>query len=96
MAKVPSRHGKEWSNTEISRLPPNWQTETSPTRLIALKLKRTPGAVYSKASDEGIGLKPTNQEALQQTKVTRRATGRCFEFCRHSLEPVATIRVGEY
>jgi len=33
----------------------------TPTRVIGLKLGRTPGAVYTKASEKNISLKPTNQ-----------------------------------
>jgi hypothetical protein len=33
----------------------------TPTRIIAFKLGRTENAVRSKASEEGISLKPTNQ-----------------------------------
>jgi hypothetical protein len=35
--------------------------QNTPTRVIGLKLGRTEGAVRTKASDEGISLKPTNQ-----------------------------------
>lgn len=34
---------------------------STPTRVIGLKLGRTPEAVQQKASTEGISLKPTNQ-----------------------------------
>jgi hypothetical protein len=33
----------------------------TPTRVIGLKLGRTPAAVSSKASQKGVSLKPTNQ-----------------------------------
>jgi hypothetical protein len=33
----------------------------TPTRVAGLKLGRTEGAVYKKASEEGISLAPTNQ-----------------------------------
>jgi hypothetical protein len=35
--------------------------QNTPTRVIALKLDRTPGAVQAKASEEKISLKPVNQ-----------------------------------
>lgn len=40
----------------------------TPTRVIALKLGRTPAAVYKKASDEAVGLKPTNQSPYNRQK----------------------------
>ena len=35
--------------------------ENTPTRVMGLKLMRTPGAIYAKASAIGLSLKPTNQ-----------------------------------
>jgi hypothetical protein len=35
--------------------------QNTPTRVIGLKMGRTEDAVYAKASDERISLKPTNQ-----------------------------------
>jgi hypothetical protein len=35
--------------------------ENTPTRVVGFKLGRTEGAVYNKASQEGISLAPTNQ-----------------------------------
>lgn len=52
--------GKNWSGKEVSELRQLAKGDT-PTRIIGLKLGRTPGAVESKASQEGISLKPTNQ-----------------------------------
>lgn len=60
MAKKPGNHKKSWSPTEVRKLE-KLASENTPTRVIGLKLGRTPGAVSSKASEEGISLKPTNQ-----------------------------------
>lgn len=60
MAKKPANHGKAWSNQEVKQLE-SLAEKNTPTRIIALKLDRTENAVQSKASDEGISLKPTNQ-----------------------------------
>jgi hypothetical protein len=60
MAKKPSNHGKSWSNQEVKQLE-NLAEKNTPTRVIGLKLGRTEDAVQSKASAEGISLKPTNQ-----------------------------------
>jgi hypothetical protein len=35
--------------------------EKTPTRVMALKLVRTPAAIYNKAQELGISLKPTNR-----------------------------------
>jgi len=42
--------------------------QNTPTRVIGLKLGRTPEAVRSKASDESISLKPTNQSPYNRRK----------------------------
>jgi hypothetical protein len=35
--------------------------ENTPTRVIGLKMGRTPEAIYKKAAAEGVSLKPVNQ-----------------------------------
>lgn len=60
MAKKPVNHGKSWSSSDVQKLR-DLADGNTPTRIMALKLKRTEDAVYSKASDEGVSLKPTNQ-----------------------------------
>ena len=60
MAERPSNHGKDWTAGDLKQLEKLTQQNT-PTRVIALKLGRTPGAVAQKASFEGISLKPANQ-----------------------------------
>jgi hypothetical protein len=52
--------GNQWTPGEVRQLRELAQDNT-PTRVIGLKLGRTPGAVQTRASDEGISLKPTNQ-----------------------------------
>jgi hypothetical protein len=67
VAKKPANSGKPWTGSEIKQL----QTlvkQNTPTRVIALKLKRTPEAVYAEASNEGISLKPTNQSPYNRRK----------------------------
>lgn len=53
MAKTPTNHGKEWSNREISDLQ-QLADQNTPTRVIGLKLGRTPDAVRAKAAEEHI------------------------------------------
>jgi hypothetical protein len=60
MNKSTRNSGKSWSPAEVSTLRKLADGNT-PTRVIGLKLGRTPGAVQNKASAEDISLKPTNQ-----------------------------------
>lgn len=60
MAKLPSNHGKPWTKPQVSQLKDLAKGNT-PTRIIALKMQRTPDAIQAKASDANISLKPTNQ-----------------------------------
>ena len=67
MAKVPANHGKHWSTGEILQLK-QLAKENTPTRVIGLKVGRTPDAVQQKASQENISLKPTNQSPYNRRK----------------------------
>ena len=67
MAKTPANNGKEWSNKDVSTLK-DLAKHNTPTRVIALKMARTPDAISSKASTEGISLKPTNQSPYNRKK----------------------------
>jgi hypothetical protein len=60
VAKTPANHGKDWSAADMQQLRREVKQNT-PTRVLALHLKRTPAAVQQKASQDGISLKPTNQ-----------------------------------
>ncbi len=60
MTKAPTNHRAEWTSSDVKQLRQLVRANT-PTRVMALKLKRTPAAVYQKASTEGISLKPANQ-----------------------------------
>jgi hypothetical protein len=60
MAKTPSNHGKVWSPTEVALLR-DLAAKNTPTRVMGIKLHRTPEAVRDKASDKGISLRPWNQ-----------------------------------
>jgi hypothetical protein len=67
MAKEPKNTGKEWTPKETHRLEELAQQNT-PTRVIALKMERSEGAIRSKASEEKISLKPTNQSPYNRKK----------------------------
>ena len=60
MTKAPKNHGKPWTGTDVKALKDLAKGNT-PTRVIGLKLGRTPDSVQGKASSEGVSLKPTNQ-----------------------------------
>ena len=60
MPKKPENHKKNWSSKDIKELN-KLAAGNTPTGLIAYDLRRTKEAVYKKASEEGISLKPTNQ-----------------------------------
>lgn len=51
--------GKEWTPEEIKELQ-HLANQDTPTPVIGLKLGRTPAAIYSRASEEGISLMPPN------------------------------------
>ena len=67
MAKYNRNSGKEWKPAEVSALRKLADGNT-PTRVIGLKLGRTPQAVYTKASEKGITLGPTNQSPYNRSK----------------------------
>lgn len=67
MAKKPANNGKPWSNTNVEQLHKLAKGNT-PTRVIALKLGRTEQAIYAKAHEENVSLKPTNQSPYNRTK----------------------------
>ncbi len=60
MPKYTRNSGTEWTRGEVKQLN-RLASENTPTRVIGLKLGRTEGAVRTRASEEGISLKPTNQ-----------------------------------
>jgi hypothetical protein len=60
MSKSTSNSGKPWSAADKKQLQELAKGNT-PTRVIGLKLKRTPGAVQSQAARQNVSLKPTNQ-----------------------------------
>lgn len=60
MAKYNRNSGKPWTSGEVSQLK-SLARQNTPTRVIGLKLGRTPDAVYSRASEENISLDPTNR-----------------------------------
>jgi hypothetical protein len=60
MSKSTRNSGKAWTGVEIKSMA-GLAKQNTPTRVIGLKLGRTEAAIRTKASEEGISLKPTNQ-----------------------------------
>lgn len=67
MTKSTRKSGERWTPAEIKALSELAQ-ENTPTRVIGLKLGRSEDAVYKKASEQGISLKPTNQGPYSRRK----------------------------
>jgi len=67
MAKTPANNGKEWTRQDVRELK-QLARENTPTRVIGLKMGRTPDAIQTEASREGISLKPTNQSPFNRRK----------------------------
>jgi len=60
MSKSTRNSGNEWTRSDVAELR-RLAKQNTPTRVIGLKLGRTENAVRTKASEEHISLKPTNQ-----------------------------------
>lgn len=67
---APKNSGKAWTPAQNQQLEKLADGNT-PTRIIALKLGRTPSAVQSQASNLGKSLKPTNQSPYGSAKKKR-------------------------
>jgi hypothetical protein len=67
MPRKPANHHEPWTSAEVQRLNA-LANQNTPTRVIALKLERTEDAVRTKASEEQISLKPTNQSPYNRRK----------------------------
>lgn len=60
MPKYTRNSGNDWKSSEVKHLRQEAR-ENTPTRVIGLHLGRTEAAVRTKASQESISLRPTNQ-----------------------------------
>ena len=66
-----NNRGKRWSPEETAILKRLIKGNT-PTRVIAIKLKRTESGVESKTQNLGISLKPVNQSPYNRKKKNRK------------------------
>lgn len=57
---TPKNHGTAWTTKQVQQLKTEAKQNT-PTRIHGLHQGRTEGAIYAKASELGLSLKPTNQ-----------------------------------
>ncbi len=67
MSKSTRNTGKSWSPSQVSQLK-QLAKHNTPTRVIGLKLGRTENSIRSKASENNISLKPTNQSPYNRSK----------------------------
>lgn len=67
MIKSTRNTGKTWTKGDVSQLR-DLAKQNTPTRVIGLKLGRTVDAVRTKASENSISLKPTNQSPYNRKK----------------------------
>jgi len=67
MAKTPKNHRQPWT-TPADRQLKDLAAGNTPTRVMGIKLGRTPDAVAQRAHDLGVSLKPTNQAPYNRKK----------------------------
>lgn len=67
MSKSTRNSGKGWTGGDITQLK-ELAKQNTPTRVIGLKLGRTEDAIRSKAGNENVSLKPTNQSPYNRRK----------------------------
>lgn len=67
MSKSNRNSGKPWTSQEVKELK-SLVKENTPTRVIGLKMGRTESSIYSKANENNISLKPTNQSPYNRKK----------------------------
>ncbi len=67
MPKSTRNSGKPWTASDMKQLK-QLAKQNTPSRVIGLKMGRTPGAVQQKASQEGVSLKTTNRLPYNRRK----------------------------
>jgi hypothetical protein len=65
--KKPANDREPWSSTQEQQLKKLIKQNT-PTRVMGLKLQRSPGAVQQHANGMGLSTKPTNQSPYNRRK----------------------------
>lgn len=64
---TPKKHNQAWSAQDVQQLQ-KLAAQNTPTRIIGLKLGRSEGAIYAKASEENVSLRPTNQSPYNRKR----------------------------
>jgi len=67
MSKSTRNSGKKWTSKETQQLR-QFAKQNTPTRVIGFKLGRTESSIYTRASENKISLKPTNQSPYNRRK----------------------------
>lgn len=67
MTKSTQNSGRTWTPAQVAQLR-KLAAGNTPTRVIGLKLGRSAGAVSTKASEQKISLRPTNQSPYGRGK----------------------------
>jgi hypothetical protein len=67
MPKTPKKHRESWTAAD-DKLLRQLARENTPTRVMGIKLERTPEAVQSRASQLAVSLKPVNQSPYNRRK----------------------------
>ena len=67
MAKTPAKHRQPWT-TGDDQLLKKLVRENTPTRVMGIKLERTPAAVQQHANEIGLSTKPVNQRPNKRNK----------------------------
>lgn len=67
MKKKPANHNKEWTVADVKQIK-QLARQNTPTRIIGSKLGRTESSIRSKAAEQKISLKPTNQSPYNRRK----------------------------
>ena len=70
VSKSTRNSGKQWTPSDVKQIA-HLAKGNTPTRVIGLELGRTENAIYAKASEERIPLKPTNQNPYNRRKPDR-------------------------
>jgi hypothetical protein len=67
MSKSTRNSGQPWTPAAQAQLK-TLAAQNTPTRVIGLKMGRSPGAIATQASQQGVSLKPTNQSPYNRKK----------------------------
>jgi hypothetical protein len=67
LAKQPAKHRQPWTRTD-EQLLKKLIRENTPTRVMGIKLERTPAAVQQHANEAGLSTKPVNQRPNKRGK----------------------------